>query len=453
MNSILVIDDEQGIREVFGDILNDEGYRVFTAADGLEGLELLQKHVPDLVFLDIWLPGMGGIEVLQQIRDRLPEIEVVMMSGHASIKFAVKAIKLGAYDMMEKPLRMDRILLLCRNIFELKKLRRVNRSLKDQLHSTQEIIGQSKKIQEILSLIQQAAASEAAVLVNGENGTGKELVARAIHNQSSRSNQPFIPVNCAAIPENLLESELFGHERGAFTGAIARKKGKFELASGGTLFLDEITDLALSAQAKILRAVQEMCIERVGGERLIPVDVRLLSATNKDIQAMITAGQFREDLYYRLHVVSISVPPLRERGKDIEILSHHFLKIYGGGGRVFSPEALERLQQYQWPGNIRQLKNLIQRISILSDSEIIQADSVEHALQGEMPGATKQAVDPFLEYQNMGLVAARESFERKLILQKLEETGYNISKAAQQLAVYPNNLHNKIRKYGIEIEK
>ena len=314
MSSILVIDDEQGIREIFKDILEDEGYQVFTSADGLKGLEVLQTEAIDLVFLDIWLPGMGGIEVLQRIGDEFPRIEVVVISGHANIELAVKAIKLGAYDMLEKPLGIDRILLLCRNIFELEDLRRENQSLKAQLGSDQEIIGKSKKFQDILSMVRQTANSNATVLITGENGTGKELVAREIHTLSSRKNQPFIPVNCAAIPENLIESELFGHEKGAFTGAVAQKKGKFELASRGTLFLDEVADLALSAQAKILRAIQEMHIERVGGETSIPVDVRLVAATNKDVQAMVATGQFREDLYYRLHVVFINVPPPERAG-------------------------------------------------------------------------------------------------------------------------------------------
>ena len=453
MSTILVIDDEQGIREIFKDILEDEGYQVFTAADGLKGLDVLQTELVDLVFLDIWLPGMGGIEVLQRVRDEFPKIKVVVISGHANIELAVKAIKLGAYDMLEKPLGIDRILLLCRNIFELENLRRENQSLKAQLGSEQEIIGKSKNFQDILSIIRQTANSNATVLITGENGTGKELVAREIHALSSRKNQPFIPVNCAAIPENLIESELFGHEKGAFTGAVGQKKGKFELASSGTLFLDEVADLALPAQAKILRAIQEMRIERVGGETSIPVDVRLLAATNKDVQAMVASGEFREDLYYRLHVVFIEVPPLRERIGDIEIIALRFLKSYGGRRRDFSPEALESLKKYQWPGNIRQLKNVVQRVSILSDSEIIQADAVELALKGEMSFTRKQEGDNLLAYQDMGLVEAKESFESTLILQKLEETNYNIAKAAQGLGVYPSNLHSKIRKYGIETKK
>lgn len=453
MNTVLVIDDEQGIREILEDILRDEDYRVFTAHDGYKGLEILKIEPVDLVFLDIWLPGIGGIEVLQKIRDEFPGVEVVVISGHANIEMAVKAIKMGAYDMLEKPLSMDRILLLCRNIFELEDLRRENRALKAQLGSDQEMIGSSEGISKIRSVIDQAAASNATVLITGENGTGKELVAREIHGKSARKNQPFIPVNCAAIPDNLIESELFGHEKGAFTGASGRKKGKFELASGGTLFLDEIADLSLPAQAKILRAIQEMRIERLGSEESISVDVRILAATNRNMQKMISEGEFREDLYYRLHVVPINVPPLRERGEDIRVLGEYFLRRYGGEKRRFSEEARDRLMEYPWPGNIRQYKNVIQRISVLSDEPEISEESVDFALKGEMTRGAGQISNELEEYGEMGLIEAKDSFERKLLLQKLEETGYNITKAAQRLGIYPSNLHNKIRKYGIETKR
>lgn len=453
MHSILVIDDEQGIREVLRDILEDEGYRVVSAEDGYRGLELLKTEPIDLVFLDIWLPGIGGIEVLEKIRDEFPGIEVVVISGHANIEMAVKAVKLGAYDLLEKPLSMDRILLQCRNIFELEDLRRENRALKVQLGSEQEMIGESQGIEAIRGIIRQAAGSNATVLITGENGTGKELVAREIHGSSRRARQPFVAVNCAAIPENLIESELFGHEKGAFTGAVGRRKGKFELASGGTLFLDEIADLSLPAQAKILRAIQEMKIERLGGEESISVDVRLVAATNKDMQELIKTGEFREDLYYRLHVVPVHVPPLRERGEDIDILARYFLESFGGGTRSFSDGAMEKLKEYQWPGNIRQFRNVIQRISVMSDDGHIPADAVDLALKGEMKFSAAGGDGLLDEYRGMGLVEAKDSFERSLILQKLEETGYNITKAAQLLGIYPSNLHNKIRKYGIETRK
>lgn len=453
MHSILVIDDEQGIREVLKDILEDEGYRVLTAEDGYKGLETLKTEAIDLVYLDIWLPGIGGIEVLEKIKREFPGIEVVVISGHANIELAVRAVKLGAYDLLEKPLSMDRILVQCRNIFELEQLRRENKVLKARLDLGDEMIGVSPGIESIRTVIRQAASSNATVLITGENGTGKELVARAIHNSSNRRNQPFVAVNCAAIPENLIESELFGHEKGSFTGAVGQRKGKFELAHGGTLFLDEVADLSLPAQAKILRVIQEMRVERIGGEESIRVDVRLLAATNKDMREMISEGTFREDLFYRLHVVPIEVPPLRDRGSDIDLLARHFLNSYGGEKRSFSPQALQLLKTYAWPGNIRQFRNVIQRITVMSDEATIELASVESALQGEMKSSVQPISEGLGEYENMSLNEAKDAFERTIILQKLKSCGYNITRTAQVLGVYPSNLHSKIRKYGIEVKK
>ncbi len=453
MQSILVIDDEQGIREVLSDILVDEGYRVLSAADGYQGLEMLKTEPVDLVFLDIWLPGIGGIEVLQKIKDEFPGIEVVVISGHANIEMAVRAVKLGAYDLLEKPLSMDRILLQCRNIFELEKLRRENKVLKAQLGGEWEMIGESPGLQAVRTRIEQAAGSDATVLITGENGTGKELAARAVHQGSSRRGKPFVAVNCAAIPDNLIESELFGHEKGAFTGAVGRRKGKFELAHGGTIFLDEIADLSLPAQAKILRTIQERVIERLGGEDSIAVDVRIISATNKDMKAMIADGSFREDLYYRLHVVPLEMPPLRERGNDLILLAKHFLVLFGAEDREFDDGAIKALISYPWPGNIRQFRNVIQRITVMGDDGIIGAEAVEVALRGEMR-LSPETGNPLLEdFAQMSLSEAKDSFERQLILQKLEESGYNITKAAQLLGIYPSNLHNKIRKFGIDMKK
>jgi two-component system nitrogen regulation response regulator NtrX len=453
MHSILVIDDEQGIREVLTDILQDEGYRVFTADDGYKGLEILKTEPIDLVFLDIWMPGIGGIEVLQKIVDEFPGIEVVVISGHANIEMAVRAVKLGAYDLLEKPLSMDRILLQCRNIFELEQLRRENKELKVRLGAEVEMVGESPGIAKIREIIGQAAASDATVMITGENGTGKELVAREIHENSKRRNAPFVAVNCAAIPENLIESELFGHEKGAFTGAVGRRKGKFELAHGGSLFLDEVADLSLPAQAKILRAIQERRIERLGGEESIAVDVRIVAATNRPVREMIASGEFREDLYYRLHVVPIDVPPLRDRDGDIDLLAEHFLASFDGGGRTFSSEAMDELKKYQWPGNIRQFRNVVQRISVMSDDRVVPAEAVILALEGEMQFNRISADPVLIPFEGMSLGEAKDAFERQLILQKLEETGYNITKAAQLLGIYPSNLHNKIRKYGIETKK
>lgn len=462
MNTILVIDDEPGIRQVLHDILSDEGYQVITAEDGVEGLGKLKQSVVDLVILDVWLPKMGGIEVLEKIRADYPEIEVLIISGHANVDMAVKAIKLGAFDMMEKPLSMERVLTLVRNAMTIEELRRENRKLKQGLGAANPMLGEDPKIKEIRNLIAQAAPTNATVYISGENGTGKELVARQIHERSPRSKGPFVPVNCAAIPDTLLESELFGHEKGAFTGAISRKKGKFELAQGGTLFLDEIADLSLPAQAKILRAIQELRIERVGGEETIELDIRIIAASNKDMKEMIAQGTFREDLFYRLHVVPIYVPSLRERREDIALLAQHFLsefqvQLLGQQGRItgFSEAALLKLKGFHWPGNIRQFRNVIQRIVVFADDGEVGPDDVEAALAEERKDQDKSrdSSASLVEFFGMGLNEARDQFERRYIVHKLEEADYNITRAATAMGLYPSNLHGKIKKFGIERQK
>ncbi len=455
MSSILVIDDEPGIRTVLTDILEDEDYTVFTAGDGFEGLNIIRNRSVDLVILDVWLPNMGGIDVLKQIKEEFPEIEVILISGHANIDIAVKAVKLGAFDFLEKPLSLDKVITLTRNALKIEELKRENRSLKDSLFIEDEMIGNSPGMQEIRSRIKQSASSDVKVLILGENGTGKELVAREIHRQSRRANQPFLEVNCAAIPDTLIESELFGHEKGSFTNAVTRRKGKFEVADEGTLFLDEIADMSLSAQAKVLRVIQEMTFERVGGEKSITVDVRLIAATNKDIAEEVRSGRFREDLYFRLNVVPIFVPPLRERQEDLEPLVRYFLHKFNsnspGGEKTISSEAMELLKSHQWPGNIRELKNFIERITIMSDEDVISAEAVEFFL-----GEHVQAENEFTalqEYESMKLNEAKDLFEKQFITLKLEQNGYNISQTAQVLGIYPSNLHGKIKKFGIKIEK
>ena len=336
MASILVIDDEPGIRSTVRDILEDEGHTVFVAEDAIVGLEILDLERPDLAILDIWLPRMGGLESLAEMKRRKPELEVVVVSGHGTIDMAVRALKLGAFDFIEKPLSMDRILTAVRNALEISELRRENRNLKRAAAvsiGAEPIVGSSKAIADVRDLVEQAAASDARILITGENGTGKELVARSIHLKGRRAGRPFIEVNCAAIPDGLLESELFGHERGAFTDAVSRRIGRFESADGGTLFLDEVADLSLSAQAKVLRVLQEMRFERLGSEKTICVNVRVIAATNKDIRAEISAGRFREDLYFRIAVIPIHVPPLRERLEDIPELCQHFLELAAAAGR------------------------------------------------------------------------------------------------------------------------
>jgi len=455
MPTILVIDDEEGIRSVLKDVLEDEGYSVLTAEDGFKGLTLLETNPLDLVILDIWLPNMGGIDVLKKIKEDFSEIEVIVISGHANIDLAVKAVKMGAFDFLEKPLSLERTSTVVRNALALEVLRKENRNLKSTLFIEDQMIGQSQAMQKIRNLIDQSAQSDARVLILGENGTGKELVARAIHVKSKRAGKPFIEVNCAAIPDTLIESELFGHEKGAFTSALSQRKGKFELADGGTLFLDEVGDLSLSAQAKVLRVIQELAFERVGGEDRIQVDVRIIAATNKDLEKEIKNGNFREDLYFRLNVIPIYVPPLRERREDLPLLIDYFLKKFqlpqAQSLKRLSSEALAKLLQYSWPGNIRELKNLIERLCVISDEEVITEQMVQQHLGNLSPASLE---DLWLkEYANMDLAQARNEFEKKLITLKLKENGFNITKTAQLLGLYPSNLHNKIKKYGINLEK
>ena len=454
MSTILVVDDEEGIREVLSAILQDEGYEVRVAADGIEGLAIMESESVDLVLLDVWLPNMGGVDVLKKIKEDSPEIPVIIISGHGSIDIAVKAVKLGAFDFLEKPLSLERVTTAVKNALELEKLRRENRALRSTIERRDELLGESEALQRIRGIIEQAGNTGSRILISGENGTGKELVARAIHRRSDRANHPFVEVNCAAIPDTLIESELFGHEKGAFTHAVSRRRGKFEMADGGTIFLDEVADMSLSAQAKVLRVIQEMRFERVGGEESIDVDVRVIAATNRNIQTEIAAGNFREDLYFRLNVIPIDVPPLRERPEDLVPLANHFLDEFdpteGERPKRISEEGMVLLRSYEWPGNVRELKNFIERITIMSDEEVIGPDTIrEHLGQNRL-----QTGDSGMqEYSDMGLNEARDRFERKYIVQKLEENGYNISRAAQALGVYPSNLHGKIKKFGIEMHR
>jgi two-component system nitrogen regulation response regulator NtrX len=375
LSSILVVDDEQGIRQVLQDVLGDEGHQVVTVEDGFQALEILEKEAVDLVILDVWLPNMGGIDVLKRVRKGWPDIEVVVISGHANINMAVQAVKIGAFDFLEKPLSLDKTITVVENALKLEELKRENRSLKESIFFEDEMIGSGEGMGKVKELIDQSAGSEARILILGENGTGKELVARQIHRGSPRAKAPFVEVNCASIPETLIESELFGHEKGAFTDAHARRKGKFELADGGTLFLDEIADMSLSTQAKVLRVLQEMKFERIGGEKSVSVDVRVIAATNKNIQEEIRTGRFREDLYFRINVIPIFVPPLRERTEDLQALIDYFMVKFKRSAesetKRFSEDAIRLLQTYFWPGNVRELKNFIERINIMTEENVI----------------------------------------------------------------------------------
>src|SRR3989338_10219775 len=366
---ILIVDDEKNIRHALKSLLMDEGYRISEASSGDEALTFLQKYRPDIILLDIWMPGLDGLEVLQKIKTMDQSISVLMMSGHVTIETAVRATKLGAYDFIEKPLSIDRLLISIGNVLSIQKLKEENKILREKVDQKYLMVGRSSGMNKVLSQIQLAAPSQSWILITGENGTGKELVARNIHAQSSRQHQPFIEVNCAAIPEELIESELFGHEKGAFTGATQQRRGKFDLANGGTLFLDEIGDMSFKTQAKILRILQEQKFERVGGNQTIEVDVRVFAATNKDLKAEIRDGRFREDLYYRLNVIPVHVPPLRERAEDILPLLEYYFRCFAGEiskPKHISKEALRVLQSYDWPGNIRELKNLVERIHFMT---------------------------------------------------------------------------------------
>ena len=379
---ILIIDDEPGIRRTLGAILEDEHYRVFTAENALVGFEILDNENIDLIFLDVLLPRMGGMDALERIRRDYSHIEVVMISGHANVDMAVRAVKLGAFDFLEKPISLEKVLTVCRNALAIKKLKEENLNLRKSAQKPEEeILGVSDEIEKVRELIKQASGTEARILISGENGTGKELVARAIHRLSERSAGPFVEVNCAAIPDTLIESELFGHEKGAFTDASSSRRGRFEAASGGTLFLDEIGDMSLAAQAKVLRAIQEQKIERVGSEKTIETDVRILAATNQDLERACESGRFRQDLFFRLNVIPIKLPSLRERKADIPLLLDHFLKQFSSEKMEIEDSALALLASYNWPGNIRELKNFAERLAILFPESRVGEKTVKDFLK------------------------------------------------------------------------
>ena len=454
MSTILIIDDEPGIRTVLRDVLEDEGYTVLAAEDGVQGLAEMAATAVDLVFLDVWLPHMGGIDVLARLRELFPDVEVIMISGHANISLAVQAAKMGAFDFLEKPLSLDRTMTVVRNALALETLRRENRTLRHRIFIDDAMIGDGKGMRAVRERIEQAAASDSRILILGENGTGKELVAREVHARSLRADGPFVEVNCAAIPESLIESELFGHEKGAFTNAMARRRGKVEMADRGTLFLDEIADMSLFTQAKVLRVLQEMRFERVGGEESIAVDVRVISATNKDISALIGKGAFREDLYFRINVVPIVVPPLRERREDMPALVAYFMEKFKRPSaqeiKTVSEDGMKVLNAYHWPGNIRELKNFVERVNIMAEEHVISAASVKSFLGAAPQEEPSSSLAP---YDGMTLALARDAFERDLIAARLKEHGGNISRAAEALGVYASNLHSKMKKLNITPEK
>ncbi|MEK7864926.1 MAG: sigma-54 dependent transcriptional regulator [Nitrospirota bacterium] len=442
---ILIVDDEEGIRESLSGILEDEGYDILTADSGEEAVRILRETSPDLIFLDIWLTGMDGIKTLQEIKAMKTDVPVIMISGHGSIELAVKATQTGAYDFLEKPLSLERVLLVSKRAIEKRTLERENIALKENLTRKWKLVGESQKIRELREQMEMAARSNSRVLIFGESGTGKEVAARLMHEKSQRDGKPFVEVNCAAIPQELIESELFGHEKGSFTGAFEKKNGKFELADGGTLFLDEIGDMSLQTQAKVLRVIETQEFQRVGGNKNINVDVRIIAATNKDLREEVKKGSFREDLFFRLNVIPLFVPPLRERKEDIPLLVEYFLDSlateYGKPPRKILPEALKYLQSYDWPGNVRELKNVIERLVIMTPSNIIDAKNLFIPVEHEESG--------YFQYKT--LKDARDAFEKDYIAKKLEENNWNISRTAEILDVERSNLHRKIKAYEIKV--
>jgi two-component system nitrogen regulation response regulator NtrX len=450
--TILIVDDEPSIRTSLEGVLEDEGYRVISASDGYGALKIVEEEMPDLVILDIWMPGLDGIETLKRMRELHRSLEVIMISGHGTIETAVTATKLGAFDFIEKPLSLEKTLVTIQNAFNYRQLRDENLILRQKAKGKYNLTGESPAIRELRETIERVAPTQATVLIGGENGTGKELVARAIHHLSPRNARPLVEVNCAAIPEDLIESELFGHERGAFTGARERRRGRFDLAHNGTLFLDEIGDMSLKTQAKTLRILEEKRFERVGGTKTIQVDVRIIAATNKDLKQEIAEGWFREDLYYRLNVIPVHVPPLRDRTEDIPLLVEDFLEEFALESSIerkqISDEIIPMMQRYPWPGNVRELKNFVERLVILVPDNVIE---LHHLPSSFVLRSDQAAASSALDQPNFK--AARVQFEKEYLQKKLEEHRWNVSQTAEAIGIERSHLHRKIKAYGVEQNK
>lgn len=449
MANILLIDDEKSIRKTLREILEYEGYVVDEASDGSEGFRMIQEGDYDIVLCDIKMPKMDGMEVLEKSQVAHADVPFIMISGHGTLETAVEAVKKGAFDYVAKPPDLNRLLITIRNALDKSNLITETKVLKRRVTKTREIIGDSPAIVKIKETIERVAPTDARVLITGDNGTGKELVARWIHEKSNRANGPLIEVNCAAIPSELIESELFGHEKGAFTSAIKQRIGKFEQANGGTLFLDEIGDMSLSAQAKVLRALQENKITRVGGDKEIPVDVRVVAATNKDLIKEVDANQFRIDLYHRISVILIHVPSLNDRTDDIPLLSERFVKEicedYGIPKKVITPKAMNEIMNINFTGNIRELRNVIERLVILSEQKITDEDVINYAQSPKSGGSPKDLYERFEKFQDF-----KDHIEKEFILHRLNKNGWNVSKTAEELDIQRSHLYNKIEKYNLK---
>ncbi len=452
---VLVVDDEESILEAVTDILEDEGFQVAAAPDGRAAILSIRDSLPSVVLLDIWMPEMDGIETLRRIKEEWPFLPVVIMSGHGTIETAVRATKLGAYDFIEKPLSYEQLIMALKNAIRFYEMQEENALLRQKVGAPKEITGKSEVITQLKRQIEVVAPTDAWVLIRGENGTGKELVAQTIHRMSKRRLRPMIDVNCAAIPEELIESELFGHEKGAFTGASTMKRGKFDLANGGTLFLDEIADMSLRTQAKILRILQEQRFERVGGSKTIKVDVRILAATNKDLEKEIEKGRFREDLYYRLNVIPIEVPPLRERKEDIPLLVDEFLEEFsiklGMPKKTIDNDALNALMGYDWPGNVRELRNFVERLVILTPDNIIKHEALPRPFhKPDNKAVLSKEIEELFACNDFK--QARTMFEKEYLIRKLKEFDGNITRTSEAIGIERRHLHRKIKSLSISVE-
>jgi two-component system nitrogen regulation response regulator NtrX len=454
MPSVLIVDDEPNIRRMVGALLTSEGYEVREAPDGARGIALAVESEPDLALVDLMMPGeLDGMGVLTAMRERVPDVPVVMMSGRAGLSDAVRATKLGAFTFLEKPLTPEGVLLALASALELRQAKRETRTLRADLGLASEMIGNSPALHRVREMIAKVAPSDARVLITGESGTGKELVAAAIHGGGPRKDRPFVRVNCAAIPRDLVESEMFGHERGAFTGATERRIGRFELADRGTLLLDEVGDLGAEAQAKLLRAIESGEIERVGGSKPIRVDVRIVSATNKDLTRAVADGTFREDLYFRLNVIPLAIPPLRERPDDIPALVRHFSQVHRGRTgqplTSWSTDALDVLARYRWPGNVRELANIVERLAILNPGREVTSDEIREVLPSAPMRLAEPAALPNAAVLDASLTDTLDDYERVLITRALSVAGGNIAEAARRLQTDRPNLYRRMKRLGI----